>query len=528
MKRKHAEKLDIDLNNTAESDSSENSEVSAKNTKHKKRMYKRKYDGESSESLTMSKSKTSKKRKTNVTCKSKRMIGFVEEFSNKKKKTVKLGCTSSESHSQSSKEIVSQKYFERCETQIQNPARKKDVNNRKIYVRKLVNSKYTYAGARKKSDTDWGQVHACKFCKQIRSNIAKHLRRHKHEPEVKAVLKATKDMGSRNKVVRAMWDCLRNNGDHLHNMEVKAGGAGEMIIGRRHHGSLDISLYGPCPGCKVWIKLDKTMYRHQHICPALITGEADNRDFTLKELRIKAMQVSGQISSSASILLQNEVYPIMTNDKITKVAQSDPLIVSLGNLWLLKNSGNRLKRKYCTSSRMRGAARLLMNLQNLTDKQVGFQEFLKPENFDNIIKATLLTASPDMDDEEDLKAPSTALKLGYDIKRLVGSKWGIALRNNESTDAGDCRDFLKLMKFEWSVKVSKVAFVTLQVRRFNAEKALPLPEDLFKLQNHVKQELKSLDLSDYSFSTYRRAEVLAQTRLLMFNKRRSGEVEVIR
>jgi hypothetical protein len=388
--------------------------------------------------------------------------------------------------------------------------------------------KYTCAGKRKKTDTDWGQVHYCKFCKKIKSNISKHLRIHKHEPEMKAILKESKHLGSRSKIVRAMWDCLRNEGDHLQNIRVKEEGAGEMIIGRRQHGSLDISLYGPCPGCTVWIKLDKTMYRHQQICPALIIGEADNRLLTLKELRIKAMQVSGQISSAASLLLQKEVYTIMTNDEITKVAQSDPLIVSLGNLWLLKNSGNRLKRKYYTSSRMRGAARLLMNLRNITDKQVGFQEFLKPGSFDNIIKATLLTASPDMDDEEDLKAPSTALKLGYDIKRLVGAKWGLALRNNESADAGDCKDLLKLMKIEWSVKVSKVALVTLQVRRFNTEKALPVPEDLFKLQNHVKQELKHLDLSDYNFSTYRRAEVLAQTRLLMFNKRRSGEVEVIR
>lgn len=70
-----------------------------------------------------------------------------------------------------------------------------------------------------------------------------------------------------------MWDCLRNEGDHLLNIGVKEEGAGEMIIGRKHHGSLVISLYGPCPGCKVWIKLDKTMYRHQQICPALIIGE---------------------------------------------------------------------------------------------------------------------------------------------------------------------------------------------------------------------------------------------------------------
>ena len=54
-----------------------------------------------------------------------------------------------------------------------------------------------------------------------------------------------------------------------------------------------------------------------------------------------------------------------------------------------------------------------------------------------------------MDDEEDLKAPSTAMKLGYDLKRLAGAKWGAALRNNNDTATIDCKNPLKLMKMEW-------------------------------------------------------------------------------
>lgn len=192
IKRKHARKPDRDINCTAESESSDSSE-SFKVSENS--MFKRKFDSESDDGVT------SKNMKKIVSFKSNN-IAFVEELSHKrtKKQSVQTGFASSEAQSQSSsKESLSKKYFERCETKIPKSERKKDLNNHKIYVRKLVNSKYTYAGKREKTDNDWGQVHFCKFCKKIKSNISKHLRIHKHEPEVKAILKESKHMGSRKK-----------------------------------------------------------------------------------------------------------------------------------------------------------------------------------------------------------------------------------------------------------------------------------------------------------------------------------------
>jgi len=78
------------------------------------------------------------------------------------------------------------------------------------------------------------------------------------------------------------------------------------------------------------------------------------------------------------------------------------------------------------------------------------------------------------------------------------------------------------------VKVAKKATVTLQTRRFNSEKSLPNPDDLVRLQAHVKEGLKELKLAETGCpETYRRAVELCQTRLLLYNKRRSGEIEAI-
>ena len=98
------------------------------------------------------------------------------------------------------------------------------------------------------------------------------------------------------------------------------------------------------------------------------------------------MSISGRISEHASDKLASdklvsEVYNIMTNDMITEVAQGDPLIISLGNLWLMKNAGNKLKHTYYTSSRMKGAARLLLNLRKLTGTSEPMSYFLNQGSY---------------------------------------------------------------------------------------------------------------------------------------------------
>jgi len=143
-------------------------------------------------------------------------------------------------------------------------------------------------------------------------------------------------------------------------------------------------------------------------------------------------------------LLKEEVFTIMRYDNIGQVAQSDKLIISLGNLWLTINVGNKLKRKYYTSSRMRDSARLLIN----TGKQGGHPEFhmsdfLVHEFFDCVVNAAPTTASKDFDNEEDLKSPSTAVKLGFDIKRMVGAKWAEAIKYKKQNEREDCSDFMK-------------------------------------------------------------------------------------
>jgi hypothetical protein len=345
---------------------------------------------------------------------------------------------------------------------------------------------------------------------------------HKDEAEVKKIIQSD---GTRQEI-QVLWDLLRNKGDNTHNMKVIEEGKGELILGRRPSSStVKLENYGPCPGCLHWLHLDIAICKHQKTCPAI----EDFNSFASKgELLIQSLYISGRLQSKASTALTNDVFPVMIDDGITKTAQTDPLIVSLGNILLTRNVRNKLKQKYCTSSRMREAARLLANARTILNSDCTMSELLKPEHFDDVAKAALITASPGFDDEEDLKSPSTAIRLRYEIKRMLNVKWAEGIKGNNEVTVTESKSFLKLLKSEWSTKVTNFATRTLQVRMVNKDKSHPEPGDIIAIQKKIQEAISNFDVKDISPQNFRLAEEMTQVRLLLYNKRRSGEIESMR
>ena len=83
------------------------------------------------------------------------------------------------------------------------------------------------------------------------------------------------------------------------------------------------------------------------------------------------------------------------------------------------------------------------------------------------------------------------------------------------------------MKMEWSSKVTKLARCTLNERHFNRRQPLPKPADLSKLAAFITHELKTANYAQKNPENFRRIVMLTETRLLMYNKRRSGELEAM-
>jgi len=260
-------------------------------------------------------------------------------------------------------------------------------------------------------------------------------------------------------------------------------------------------------------------------------------------LLMKSDVLAGRIKTKPSKHLFDEVFTIMTRDEVSRIAQNDQLIVELGDSWLQRSIGNP-KAKYYSSGHMRLMARLLLHLRN---KEVGtademnrgtddpkvskrMWDFLVPGHFPDVALAALQCALPFLDDDQDLAAPTNAIRLKYDVVRLLDFKWSLIHTDHQGTpkDAADCDVFKRLMEIHWCHKVTRVARNVLLQRSFTKDVEIPSPEDMHTLTCYVVQQLKALDFTKEDGVTFRRAITLAQARLLMYNKRRSGEIDGIR
>lgn len=131
----------------------------------------------------------------------------------------------------------------------------------------------------------------------------------------------------------------------------------------------------------------------------------------------------------------HEVFPTMTIDENTKIAQRGPIILGLGESWLRRSYSKKLKRANTTSSRMSLASRYLQILRGYEDDDTEKERcytmynYLKPSQVDNLVKAALDLCFLQMDDVEDLKSPSNAIKMKYDLQRMTNIKWAYILKN---------------------------------------------------------------------------------------------------
>ena len=391
----------------------------------------------------------------------------------------------------------------------------RDITYPDIYTRRVTHSNTAKSEAqaeRKKNERVYNKVYACLICNDIVQHIPAHMKMHKDRSCVQNVLKTEEPN----------WDKLRKVGCDIHNRQVVEKGDGEIVGLARmvDDECFDVYEYGPCPSCRQWLTM-KGMKKHFKKCQKI------KEPVYKKDLIMRSRVLAGHIRTKPSTLMVKEVFKSMNTDTVGRLARNDDMIVSLGESWLRRNIDNVEKRRYYASQRMRLAARLLQELQKLDEdeEKKTMEDYIKPGNYDHFVKGALNCCFPYMDDEDDLHSPSNAIKLKYDIKRMANAKYAFALRRNNKESASMCKQFLKLMDIEWSENVTKLARTILATRRYIKKKELPSPEDVKKLTDHLYKEIQVTELKPENFHTI--AE-LCEVLLTTCNKRRTGEVEVIK
>ncbi len=90
---------------------------------------------------------------------------------------------------------------------------------------------------------------------------------------------------------------------------------------------LDCNKFGPCPNCREWLRLSVIDW-HQKLC-----SRVANQSFMESKgvLLVESAVLAGRIHNKADQALVSEVFPHMRNDDISRVIQSEPLIITAGN-----------------------------------------------------------------------------------------------------------------------------------------------------------------------------------------------------
>lgn len=161
-------------------------------------------------------------------------------------------------------------------------------------------------------------------------------------------------------------------------------------------------------------------------------------------------------------------------------------------------------------------------------KQDSFWDFLRLQNFDNLVFAVLKCLFLNVDDDDDLFFLSNVIKLKYDLYRFVNIKWVFIVKISGSEnfkEVKECKIFVSFMDIEWKERVIIIVRVVLSCRKFDEKKELLFFEDIEKMIMYFFKKFKEIFLILENFI---RLVIIVQIRLFFYNKRRIGEFEVIK
>lgn len=376
----------------------------------------------------------------------------------------------------------------------------------------------------------YNKYHCCLFCSNFVIKMARHLEtQHGNELEVAKILALPVNSTSRrNEFLRII-----RVGDFNHNLEVLAAKKGQLILARRpneNENFKDVSKFGPCPNCLGFFQ--KTLlWRHKKKCESKKNGDA--------EIRPK-MSIQGESNVIINSIILSEVQQdfrvniidSFSNDDVSFVCKFDSLIVKFGSV-MYEKYGNTQKEMIRQSMRQLG--RLLIEIRNQNNEESTrcLKYFILPKYFDVIVNAVKKLARMEQNQNErsEFGVPSLALKIGYSLKKCGGVLRGEALRNSDDGYDKSLRNLLYLLELEWSNRISSNALATMQTRKINHTTLLPLTSDLKKLNSFIDKEIitnKNIVMEQSSKEAWLSLAQLTLTRIILFNKRRSGEVSRMR
>lgn len=261
-----------------------------------------------------------------------------------------------------------------------------------------------------------------------------------------------KNKGERER--KEKWKKIRNMGNFLHNIKTLNGKDGHLIVERRPRVIKGSEKFLPCTYCLGFFDKGE-LWRHTKACPLL--GQMGNKK---RHLYSAQLLLDSNLDENLDMNDRiREVLAGMQSDEVFKAIQTDKSLLVLGSITIKKLGRCKMANVIQTLKEM---GKLLIFLRKDSKPSACFNDFLKPKEFNTVVKAIhALNMCSNSDSLIDGLCPKHHLRLYIHVdqalKQLAEIKRGIALREGNEENKRDAEDYLLLHKSVWEGKIKSHA-----------------------------------------------------------------------
>ncbi|XP_063049487.1 uncharacterized protein LOC134443885 isoform X2 [Engraulis encrasicolus] len=374
-------------------------------------------------------------------------------------------------------------------------------------------------GRKKTQKTIKSNQNYCFVCDKPQTKITRHFRKHMADnAEIAKAFSYTPESKDR----KIILEELRNRGNFKHNCRVQESGKGALKVKRRSNvKNSSVGIYEYCMHCKGMF-CRKELWRHMRRC-ALKPDDDDPGQGQERVMRLAAAQ------NTASQPISNEVWSLlgkMHKDKVYATVRNEHYLLQFAQS-LFDAEKDPSQHAYIRQ-RLRDLGRLLVTLRQTT-KIYHIEEVIKPANFILLTQAVKKLSSSTRR-KTSHQAPSVGLRIGFSLKKISELVMFRAIMDEDEQAMKSIKMFTKLYKTKWPEFVSRPALAKLREAKMNKACSLPLARDVQKLHLQLKKRAKLATQKltcTPSRRTYAELARIVLSQVIVFNRRRSGEVSRI-
>lgn len=365
-------------------------------------------------------------------------------------------------------------------------------------------------GTNNKPNQTFDKQDVCFYCKMtiLNTSLVDHLtRRHNSEDLVHEITQLPK--GDKKK--RKLLQVIRNKGNFEHNQVVLKHG-GNLIVAQRPSETRDISdnidSYVACSRCYgLYNKND--IYRHA--CPVVQSG-----------VDMKKLLPSRLICSNEKDINLSDFFRRMHDDHVTSVAKSDE---SIREFVTQEIDCNGIKAFNTIANKVRLLSEFLIEARKYLENKSSLLDVM--QNVGCVKDVVKHMFQYNTSEEEDVKVtierPSSAIRLKQTLDKVAVL---LHIRALKASDWDAAKQFERLpMLLNYDLEpICKNARKSMKCSTSGLPQSLPEADTINALVKYLDDNLQKLSKVD---SNRRTLSELALARVIIFNKRRSGEVAKI-